>query len=150
MASATLPHSYTTLRIPTKTPYLPELAGKFRPAKLSALGKDPIAFAVKYEGEVLLPTAMWISRITAVGTETLICVVTREPRNEAYNEDDFLMSGEWLGMLTRRGPFALSDFHLLESDQPVSSSPEGNKMADGRALHGSFASRERTGEEINQ
>lgn len=67
---------------------------------------------------------MWISHITAVGTETLISVATREPRSEADGEDDFLMSGEWLGMLTLRGPFTLSDFHLPGSGQPVPSSPE--------------------------
>jgi len=122
MTSATLPHLYT-LRIPTKTPRLPEPAEKFRAAKLPALEKDPIAFTVKYEDGVLLPT-VWISRITAVGTKTLICVATREPRNEADNEDDFLMSGEWLGMLTLRGSFTLSDFHLPESGQSVPSFPE--------------------------
>ena len=124
MALETLPHLYTTLRIPAKTPRLPELAEKFRAAKLSALERDPIAFAVKYEDEVLLLTAVWISRITAVGTETLICAATHEPRNEADNEDDFLTSGEWVGMLTLRGPFTLSDFHLPKSGQPVPSSPE--------------------------
>ena len=76
------------------------------------------------EDEVLLPTAVWISRITAVGTENLISVATREPRSEADDEDDFLISGEWLGMLTLRGPFTVSDFHLPESGQPVPSSPE--------------------------
>ena len=67
---------------------------------------------------------MRISRITAVGTETLIYAAIHEPGNEADNEDDFFMSDEWVGMLTLRGPFTLSDFHLPESGQPVLSSPE--------------------------
>ena len=34
------------------------------------------------------------------------------------------MLGEWLGMLTLRGPFTLSNFHLPASGQPAPSSPE--------------------------
>ncbi|OCL14790.1 hypothetical protein AOQ84DRAFT_210167 [Glonium stellatum] len=115
MASIPSSHVYTTLRIPTKTPRLPELAEKSRTAKLSALQKAPTAFASKYSDEALLPIAAWISRIVVLGTEIFICVATHEPQKEADNDADFLMSGEWIGMLTLRGPFTYSDFHLPES-----------------------------------
>jgi ribosomal protein S18 acetylase RimI-like enzyme len=112
---------YTVIRIPASSPRLAQIVTKFRETKLAALKAEPDGFAVKYADEALHPIAAWQQRLAAPST-ILICVATSDP-TPASSDEDALISGEWVGMSTIRGPLPYSVFHLPESGQPVPDDP---------------------------
>ncbi|KAF2259868.1 hypothetical protein CC78DRAFT_45258 [Lojkania enalia] len=116
------PTGYTIIRTPTSSPRLLELASKFRETKLGALEAEPNGFAVKHAKEILHPLAIWQQRLAAPST-VLICVATTDAISDESDENQ-LLSGDWVGMATIRGPLPYTTFHLPESGQPIPDDPE--------------------------
>ncbi|KAF2475722.1 uncharacterized protein BDR25DRAFT_391219 [Lindgomyces ingoldianus] len=118
-----LPMNYIIARIPTNSSRLPELVAKFRDAKLEALEAEPTGFAVKYADEVLHPLSLWQQRLTSPSI-ILICVA-KSDTSIPNTEEEALIAGDWIGMVTIRGPLPYSTFQLPESGQPVPDNPNG-------------------------
>lgn len=116
---------YTILRIPTGSTRLTDLVSKYRTTKLAALKAEPAGFAAKYADEVRHPDSLWQQRLAAPST-IIICVATApgsKPSSTTTSAEDVLLSGDWVGMITIRGPLPYSIFHLPESGQPIPANP---------------------------
>ncbi|KAF2797339.1 hypothetical protein K505DRAFT_405857 [Melanomma pulvis-pyrius CBS 109.77] len=83
----------------------------------------PGLFAASYTDEAILPLAVWAQRLAAPVT-VHICVATSGPPLPDRTIEDVLISDEWIGMSTVRGPLPWSKYYLPGSGQPVPEDPE--------------------------
>jgi ribosomal protein S18 acetylase RimI-like enzyme len=114
---------YTICRIPHESPHKPDFVTKFRDTKLAALAEDPTGFAVQHADEILLPLDVWRKRLAPPAT-VLICVKTSNLDTGDTSNEEILLSGEWVGMVTSIGPLPYSLYHIPGSGQPVPEDPD--------------------------
>lgn len=114
---------YSVHRIPTSSPHASQLVERYKNAKLAALLAEPTGFAVQHKDEVLLSPEVWTKRVAEPST-IFICIVTPVAHPELASDEETLLSGEWVGFVTVRGPIPYFDYFLPESGQPVPANPD--------------------------
>ncbi|KAA8642596.1 hypothetical protein EYZ11_011912 [Aspergillus tanneri] len=72
--------------------------------RLCGLQQSPQAFSSKYENEVLFPRSKWLSRIEDPNARTFIALGGDSPAVVDSNPLPALLTREWMGTLTLRGP----------------------------------------------
>ncbi|KAF2843010.1 hypothetical protein M501DRAFT_985165 [Patellaria atrata CBS 101060] len=108
--------TFSTIRIPKGTPHIESLAEQFKDFKLTALQASPEAFAAKFEDENLLPTAVWVKRLTTPGHQIFIALATHDAEEDDVTK---LLKGSWIGMFTLIGPVPYDEFIWPESGAPL-------------------------------
>ncbi|KAF2275682.1 uncharacterized protein EI97DRAFT_434100 [Westerdykella ornata] len=117
------PFRYSIHRIPTDSPHTPELVKRYKDAKLAALLAEPTGFAVQHVDEVHVSLNVWTKRLAPPST-IFICVATPDGDNNSVDDEEKLLSGEWVGFVTIRGPVPYGEYFLPESGQAVVETPE--------------------------
>lgn len=111
---------FRVVRLPTNSPYLPELVAKYRDTKLTALKLNPKERFQQYDVESQLPLSVWHTRILGRSIITLICVATNNP---SIGDEEALLSGDWVGMEAALGPVAFDDYHTSFASAAPSARP---------------------------
>lgn len=106
---------YHTVRIPTFSPRVADLVDKFRKTKLAALLADPASFSASHKDEILLSLESWERRLAPPST-VFVCVACGDGVGPEEDEE-MLVRGEWVGMVTLRGPLSCEFYHRSGSPE---------------------------------